>query len=63
LLLYFQDFIDIGKELTKLSSKSERLQGSLMKIVEAMAKADYTEKVPVEVRDQNSTKVGENLCT
>lgn len=53
----FQDFIDIGKEMTKLSGKKERLQGQLEKIEDTMSKSDYMEKVPEEVREQNVTKV------
>ncbi|KAL4237118.1 Valine--tRNA ligase [Mactra antiquata] len=54
-----KDFIDIGKEQTKLNGKKERLEGQLQKIDEAMGKSDYESKVPEDVRQKNIEKKSE----
>jgi valyl-tRNA synthetase len=52
-----QDFIDIQNEIGKLTSKKDRLQGSLKKIQDSMARDDYLTKVPEGIRQENDTKV------
>ncbi|WAR22740.1 SYVC-like protein [Mya arenaria] len=54
-----KDFIDIDKEVVKLTGKKERLQGQLKKIEDAMKKDDYTTKVPADVQEQNTSKQSE----
>ncbi|XP_060570722.1 valine--tRNA ligase-like [Ruditapes philippinarum] len=54
-----KDFIDIDKELKKLTGKKERLVGQLQKIESSMTKADYETKVPEDVRQKESEKKSE----
>ena len=44
-LLRFQGLVDVAKEITKLQSKKEKLNGQLGKLREAMETADYVTKV------------------
>lgn len=44
-LLHFQGLVDVAKEITKLESKKEKLNGQLGKLREAMEIADYVTKV------------------
>ncbi len=44
-LLRFQGLVDVAKEITKLESKKEKLNGQLGKLREAMETADYVTKV------------------
>lgn len=44
-LLHFQGLVDVAKEITKLESKKEKLNGQLGKLREAMEMADYVTKV------------------
>ena len=50
-------FIDISKELDRLESKKEKLNGFVSKLKSAMEASDYTEKVPEEVRTANSERL------
>lgn len=49
--------IDVGKEITKLGGKKDRLTVQLEKIQADMAKPDYSNKVPEEIQKQNTEKV------
>jgi len=42
---HFQGLVDVSKEITKLESKKEKLNGQLGKLREAMEMADYVTKV------------------
>jgi len=49
--------VDVAKEITKLESKKEKLNGQLGKLREAMEIADYVTKVPENVQQQNIEKL------
>ncbi|XP_053395585.1 valine--tRNA ligase-like [Mercenaria mercenaria] len=54
-----KDFIDISKELKKLTGKKERLESQLQKIDTSMMKSDYESKVPEDVRQKDAEKKSE----
>mgnify|MGYP002717800213 FL=1 len=55
--LMLKGFIDISKELDRLESKKEKLNGFVSKLKSAMEAADYIEKVPEEVKTANSERL------
>ena len=50
-------FIDVKKELERLESKREKISGPIQKLKTSTEAADYTEKVPIEVRTANTDKL------
>ena len=52
-----QGLVDIGKEITKLEGKKDKLISSRKRLEESMAKPDYKTKVPENVQTQNNEKV------
>lgn len=46
---FIQGLVDVAKEMTKLESKKEKLNGQLAKLREAMEIPDYETKVPDRV--------------
>jgi valyl-tRNA synthetase len=52
-----QGVLDIAKEVTKLNAKRQKLQQQVEKLKEVTAKADYEEKVPLGVRNNNTEKL------
>lgn len=57
-LITFQGLIDIEKEISRLDGKKDRLGSQLKKLTDTSSMADYSNKVPDDVRKQNSDKVG-----
>jgi valyl-tRNA synthetase len=55
--MLLQGLIDLGKEVTKLESKFDKLTSQVKKLEETAGKADYEKKVPEDVRSQNTEKV------
>lgn len=50
-------FIDVKKEVERLESKREKINGPMIKLKTCTEAADYTEKVPIEVRTANTEKL------
>ena len=50
-------FIDIKKELERLESKREKIDGPLKKLKDSTEAPDYCDKVPIHVRTQNNEKL------
>ena len=46
---FIQGLVDVAKEMSKLESKKEKLNGQLAKLREAMEIPDYETKVPDRV--------------
>ncbi|XP_046370269.2 valine--tRNA ligase-like [Haliotis rufescens] len=57
--LMLKGLIDVEKETKKLEGKKETLGKSLKKLEDATAKPDYSDKVPQDVRNQNTEKVSQ----
>lgn len=55
--LVLKGLIEADKEIEKLGKKKEALAGTVGKLEEAMGKADYTTKVPEDVRKSNEEKL------
>ncbi|XP_046570599.1 valine--tRNA ligase-like [Haliotis rubra] len=57
--LMLKGLIDVEKETKKLEGKKETLGKSLKKLEDAAAKPDYSDKVPLDVRNQNTDKMSQ----
>ena len=55
--LMLKGFIDVKKELERLETKREKISGPMMKLKVSTEAADYSEKVPIEVRTANTEKL------
>lgn len=55
--MLLKGLIDVGKEVSRLEDKSEKLKSQLDKLQKAKAMPDYSSKVPVAVQLQNEEKV------
>uniref|UniRef100_A0A1Q3F4M7 Valine--tRNA ligase n=1 Tax=Culex tarsalis TaxID=7177 RepID=A0A1Q3F4M7_CULTA len=55
--LLLKGLIEVDKEIEKLGKKKENLTGTVGKLEEAIGKADYTTKVPEDVRKSNQEKL------
>lgn len=55
--LHLKGVIDVKKETERLLGKKEKAEGWIKKLLETMDAADYSEKVPVDVREANSEKL------
>ncbi|KAL5011505.1 hypothetical protein ScPMuIL_010056 [Solemya velum] len=57
--LLLKGLIDIGKEISRLDSKKDRLGSQLKKLTDTSSMVDYSNKVPEDVQKQNSEKMTE----
>ncbi|CAG2100961.1 unnamed protein product [Medioppia subpectinata] len=55
--LMLKGFIDVNKEMERLKSKREKINGPLIKLKASTETTDYTDKVPIEVRTANTEKL------
>ena len=54
--LYIKDHIDIPKQIERLEKEIKNTEDQLEKLNKKMSVANYAEKVPQKVKDENSTK-------
>ena len=54
--LHISGLIDVSKETERLQAKKSKIEVSLLRLQEKMSAADYAEKVPAEVRDEQGKK-------
>ncbi|XP_002732116.2 valine--tRNA ligase [Saccoglossus kowalevskii] len=57
--LLLKGMIDVSKEINKLKQKQERLAGQQKKLQNAMSIDDYDNKVPENIRQNNSEKLSQ----
>lgn len=57
--LMLKGLIEIDKELGKMQKKKEQLEGTIQKLEQSMAAADYAVKVPVEIQESNTEKLSQ----
>lgn len=55
--LLLKGIIEADKEIAKLQKKKEMLQGTVGKLNQLMASADYSTKVPADVQSANAEKL------
>ena len=55
--LLLKGFIDVKKEIERLKTKREKIDGPLTKLRAATEAPDYNEKVPIEVRTANTERL------
>lgn len=53
----FQGLIDLSKEEERINKQVSFKSQQLKKLQDAAAKPDYSEKVPLEVQEQNTSKM------
>ncbi|KAJ6627764.1 Valine--tRNA ligase [Pseudolycoriella hygida] len=60
--LMLKGLIEIDKELAKMQKKKEQLEGTILKLDQSMAAADYTVKVPIDIQESNTEKLSQAKC-
>jgi len=55
--MMLKGFIDVKKEIERLQSKQEKISGPLIKLKASTEVADYSEKVPEDVRSANTERL------
>lgn len=55
--MMLKGFIDVKKEIERLESKKEKINGPLLKLKASSEATDYEQKVPIEVRTANNERL------